>query len=446
MTGKLREGVSIVAVIAAMSLVVLDAGLINVALPTIAGALHVTSSQAILAVSAYQAALVMGLLPAAHIAERIGLKALFLRGLMLFSVSSILCGLAPSLTVLLVARVAQGLGGAAIMALGIALLRVASGTQGLGQVIGWNALNVALCSATGPVLGALILSVAPWPWLFFAKLPLIAIASAAAFALPRDQSARRAIDHAGIGLHASVVALFLVAACAARTGWAILAGLAVFALITVMTRRERTRPAPLWPIDLLSQRAFRVSVAASVCCFIAQSAGTLALPLYVQLGLGHGPAGAALVLTCWPLAVAITSTAASRLAERFGSARQCVTGGVILALGLAFSALWPVGNSAVPLAVGAAMSGLGFGLFQVSNNRTMFLSAAPERSAAAGGLQGSARLAGQTMGAFAMGMLLTGFDAELAIRLGLAIGAMFALFAALISATGVPVRRLAEEI
>jgi MFS transporter, DHA2 family, multidrug resistance protein len=439
MKPQARQRASIVAVMASMALVVLDAGLVNVALPMMAASLRVTPAQTILTVSAYQTALFMGLLPSAHVAEKFGFKRIFLGGLSLFSAASILCGIAPTFGVLAAARVLQGLGGAAIMALGIALLRVALGGERLGRAISWNALNVALCSAAGPIVGALILSIAPWPWLFFAKLPLITLALIASVALPKVASGRSRIDHAGIVLHASVAGLFLGAAGMARSGWAALAASLAVVLAVVLIRRECAREAPIWPIDLLSQRAFRVSVAASVCCFIAQSAGMLALPFYLQLGLGHGPFRAGIVMTCWPLAVAMTSSVASRFAERYGSARLCVAGGSLLGLGLLSSALWPVGQSILPLAIGAALSGVGFGLFQVPNNRTMFLSAPPDRSAAAGGMQGTARLTGQSMGALAMGMLLTHASAAASPRLGLAVGAVFAVVAALVSAMEVPV-------
>lgn len=433
MNAQARQRASTIAVMAAMALVVLDAGLVNVALPVMAVSLQVPPAKVILIVSAYQTALVMGLLPSAHIAEKFGYKRLFMGGLILFSAASILCGFAPTLGALVAARVLQGLGGAAIMALGIALLRFTLGAERLSRAIGWNALNVALCSAVGPIVGALILSVAPWPWLFFAKLPAIAIALAASFALPEVTPSRSRIDHAGIVLHASISGLFLVAAGMAQ-GYsaAAAAGLAVV-LAVLLIRRESTREAPIWPIDLMGRRAFRVSVAASVCCFIAQSAGVLALPLYLQLALGHGPLNAGIVLMCWPLTVAMTSPVSSRLADRFGSARLCAAGGSLLGLGLLLSALWPVTDSIVPLAAAAALSGLGFGLFQVPNNRTMFLSAPPQRSAAAGGMQGSARLIGQTIGALAIGMLLASTNVTMAPRLGLALGAVFAVAAALIS-------------
>jgi DHA2 family multidrug resistance protein-like MFS transporter len=431
----IRQRASAIAVLAAMSLVVLDAGLVNVALPTIAGSLNETPGEAILIVSAYQTALVMGLLPCAHLAERFGYRRLFIGGLASFSAASILCAFAPSLPMLVAARALQGFGGAAVMALGIALLRFALGPHRLGAAIGWNALNVALCSAAAPVLGVLILSVGPWPWLFLAKLPVAALALAAAVALPRVEPTRRSVDVPAILLLGSAAALVLVAAesAIAHPFAAALLASAAIASAALLIGRERARPAPLLPVDLLALRPVRVSVAASICCFAGQSAGLLALPFYLQTGLDHGPTSIGLVMVCWPLAVAATSWFAARLADRFGSALPCVAGGLVLASGLLLSALWPVRDSIAPLAIAAALGGLGFGLFQVPNNRTLFLTAPPERSAAAGGLQGSARLVGQTFGALVMGLLFASLSDMVGPRVGLAVGSAFAVAAAMVS-------------
>jgi DHA2 family multidrug resistance protein-like MFS transporter len=219
-----------------------------------------------------------------------------------------------------------------------------------------------------------------------------------------------------------------------RPGAAAILGCAAALSGGMLLRRERVCEIPLWPTDLLALRPFRSAVVASVCCFIAQSAGLLALPFHLQLGLRRGPMGAGLVMTCWPLAVAITSLLANRLAERFGSARLCVAGGATLAAGLALSALCPVSGGGSPLAAGAVLCGVGFGLFQTPNNRTLFLSAPVERSAAAGGMQGSARLTGQTIGSLMMSLLFAGASAMLAPRVGFALGAGFAVAAALVSA------------
>lgn len=430
-----RGRASLLAVLAAMSLVVLDAGIVNVALPTIAESLDASPDGAILTVSAYQLALVMGLLPCAHLAEWIGCRRLFVAGLALFSGASVLCALAPSLPMLVTARFLQGLGGAAIMSLGIALLRVALGPDRLGAAIGWNALTVAICSAVGPIAGALILSIAPWPWLFLAKLPIGAIALAAAFGLPRVEPTRESVDVPSMSLWASTAASILIAAqlAIARPLPAVVLASVGLLCATLLLRREGARQAPVLPIDLLTLRPFRMSVLASICCFTGQSAGLLALSFHLQLGLGRGPISAGLVMTCWPLAVAAASQFANRLATRLGAPLLCAAGGVILGSGLLLLALWPAQETIAPLAVGCLLGGIGFGFFQTPNNRTMFLSAPPERSAAAGGLQGSARLTGQTFGTLIVSLLFACAPAMSGPRIGLAIGSMFAVAAAWVS-------------
>jgi DHA2 family multidrug resistance protein-like MFS transporter len=436
MTRSRHEQASVIAVLTAMALVVLDAGLLTVALPSLAHSLVVAPSNAILAVSAYQTALLIGLLPSAHLAERLGYRRLFVGGLALFSLASLFCAIAPSLPWLVAARVVQGLGGAAIMALGIALLRFALGQDRLGSAIAWNALTVALCAAAAPMLGAFILSVASWPWLFLAKLPLSLIALAAARGLPRIEPVRQAMDLLGILLHGASAALVLTAAAALPgrpVAAVVLAGLAA-GFATFLIKRERARQAPLWPLDLLALRPFRVAAAASICCFVSQSAGVLGLVFQLQLNGGHDTLTSGLILACWPLTVAVAAPVASRLAQRLGSASLCAAGGVVLGAGLLLCAIWPTPGDAAPLVIGASLAGLGFGLFQVSNNRTLFLTAPPERSAAAGGLQGSARLLGQTLGSIIIGLLLSCVADPMATRAGLALGATFAIVAAGVSA------------
>lgn len=438
-----RERAGVVAVLSAMALVVLDAGLVNVALPNIATSLQTTPAEAILAVSAYQTALLIGLLPCAHIADRFGYRRLFAGGLAIFSAASIACALATDLRMLVAARATQGLGGAAIMALGIALLRLALGPDRLGKAIGWNALTVAVCSAIAPVAGAFIVSIAPWPWLFLVKLPIAAIALAAALALPEIEKTKRPIDAPGIVLHASIAVLLLAAADMATRHPVLalcLAG-AGLGLAAALVGRVTVTDTPLWPVDLLALRPFRISVVASICCFTAQSAGLLSLPFYLQLSLGRGPVAAGLVLACWPLAVAATSIVANRLAERLGSAALCSTGGLALGLGLLLSAAPAEGEAITFIAAGAALSGLGFGLFQVPNNRTLFLTVPANRSAAAGGMQGTARLLGQTAGSLLIGIVFACRPAATAPRIGFAIGALFAIAAALVSAREVSWRR-----
>jgi DHA2 family multidrug resistance protein-like MFS transporter len=209
----------------------------------------------------------------------------------------------------------------------------------------------------------------------------------------------------------------------------LMAGLGLVALV----RREAVKTAPLIPLDLLRLPPFRIAAIASVCCFVGQTTGVVALPFYLQHGLKQSTLTIGLCMTAWPLAVACTAPAAGWLSDRTSTAWLCAAGGGVMALGLAAAALLPMQQDPRWLAACTALCGLGFGLFNVPNNRTLFLSAPRERSGAAGGLQGAARLAGQTTGALIMTLLLAACSIDTAPRIGLLIGAGLALGAGLIS-------------
>ena len=158
-------------------------------------------------------------------------------------------------------------------------------------------------------------------------------------------------------------------------------------LFVALIRREAPKDSPLIPLDLLRSGAFRVSVLASALCFAGVAAGMVALPFYLQHGLGQSAWETGLHMTPWPLTVAVAAPLAGRLSNRISTAWLCAAGGVLLAIGLGTAALWPLHGDVAKLMPMTMLAGLGFGLFNVPNNRTMFLSAPRERSAAAGGMQ-----------------------------------------------------------
>jgi MFS transporter, DHA2 family, multidrug resistance protein len=430
-----RQSAAIFAVLAAMVLVVLDAAIANVALPSIGGALKVTPALSVLVVTAYQLALVMALLPCAALGESKGYRRLFTQGVALFTAASALCALSPSLPWLVAARFLQGIGGAAVMSLGVALLRQIVPHSRLGAAIGWNALAVALSSAAGPPLGAFILSVLPWPWLFIINLPLGVIILIASRSLPFVAGTRRRLDLFSIALNASGFGGFVTGAelLPVRPAPAAALLIAAASSLALLFKRELPRKAPLIPLDLLRSGSFRVSVIASICCFTGQTAGTVALPFLLQHGLHQTTLLTGIFIMPWPLTVAVTAPVASRLANRLPGAWLCAVGGLLLAAGLAAISTSPAHASPLRLVPFIMLCGLGFGLFQVPNNREMFLAAPSERSAAAGGMQGTARLTGQTMGAVMMTLLFTLTTVNEAPRMGLAIGASLALIAGLVS-------------
>lgn len=418
-----------------MTLVVLDAAKVAVALPTIAQSLHVTSAVSVWVVVAYQTALVMALLPCAALGDRMGHRRVFTAGVALFTVASGWCALAASMPWLVAARFLQGLGGAAVMSLSVALLREVVPHERFGSAIAWNSTVVALSTAAGPIIGSAILSATSWPGLFAANLPLGLAVLFGSRMLPASRGAVHGPDYVSVALHAGFLAAGVGGAnwLPTRPGLGVLLlGGAVLGL-AALVRRELPKAAPLVPFDLLRRRPFRISVIASVCCFAGQAAAMVALPFHLRHGLGQNALMTGLYLTAWPLAVAATVPVAGRLAQRVSASRLCVAGGVCLAIGLAAASWMPPQGGPLPLIPCTLLCGVGFGLFNVPNNRTLFLAAPSQRSGAAGGAQGTARLAGQTAGALLIPLLFSLVSAAAAPRLGLGLGAGLALLAAVVS-------------
>ncbi len=425
-----------IAVMAGVLLVVLDQAIANVALPSMSASLGASPADTVWVVTAYQLALVMGILPAAAIGESFGLRRSYAAGLALFTLASAACALAPGLGWLVAARFVQGIGAAPMMALGIALLRFSWPQGGMGRVIGWMAMVVALGSALGPTAGAAILSVAGWPWLFAINLPVGITVLLLRRSLPEPPASGRRVDPGSIALNAAAFGCLVTGADHALRnpvlGLPLLAASA--AAFVALVLRERGRAAPLVPLDLLANASFRLSVIASVCCFGAQMAGYIALPFLLQHGLGLSVLATGMCMTPWPLMVALCGPQAGRLADRGVSGGMlCAIGGTCLAAGLALAAVLPETHGPLPMIPALLLAGAGFGLFQVPNNRNMLMSIPKARSGAAGGMQGTARLAGQTAGGLAMGLLFAAAPAATAPKLGLALGAGLALAGGLVS-------------
>ena len=205
-----RLWLALTAIYSALTLVALDGAIVNVALPTLAQTLRVSSAASIAVATSYQLAVVMSLLPFAALGESYGPRRLFVGGAALFIAASALCALSTSLPMLVAARFAQGVGGGAIMAITAMLLRYAMPKERLASAIGWNAVAVALAGAAGPSVGALILSVAGWPWLFAVNLPIGALALVAARALPAVRGSGRPVDLLSATMSAALFAMFFV--------------------------------------------------------------------------------------------------------------------------------------------------------------------------------------------------------------------------------------------
>jgi DHA2 family multidrug resistance protein-like MFS transporter len=307
----------------------------------------------------------------------------------------------------------------------------------LGRGIGINTVVVAIASAAGPTIASGILAIAPWPWLFAVNVPLgIAAVAIGSRALPKTPRATHDFDLIGAALSAAAFG-FLIGAIDAgghdQNGLLIAAELFVaLGCGFLLVRRERTSPAPLFPVDLLRIPVFGLSVGTSVCSFVAQMLVFVSLPFHLQQQFGYSAVETGLLITPWPLAIAVAAPIAGRLADRYPAGILGSLGLLVFTAGLLALALLPQHPQYGDIVWRMVLCGIGFGFFQSPNNRALLSSAPRHRSGGASGMLGTARLLGQTIGA-ALVALLFGQMAGQATNYALYIAAGFAFAAACVS-------------
>ncbi|OWY35769.1 MFS transporter [Herbaspirillum aquaticum] len=401
---------AIATVVLGLSMAVLDGSIANLALPAMAADLKASNADAIWVINSYQIAMAVCLLPLASLGEVIGYRRVYLGGLFLFTLASLACAASGDMLQLSLARVLQGLGAAGILSVNTALIRFIYPARQLGRAIGYNALVAGTGNALGPSVAGLILHLASWHWLFLINIPLgLAALAVGSRALPASPLSPRRFDTQSAVLCMGFIGLLLYTIDAVghlQGGW-VVAGCALLTAISlVLLLKLQSASAPMLPLDLLRIPLFALSIGTSFCSFAAQMAVFVMLPFMLQDYLGMSAARAGMLLTAWPVAVALTGVVAGKLSDRIPAGLLGGIGLAVMCVGLL--ALLTVDRSTpdgVTLAM-FAVCGLGFGLFQSPNNRTMISAAPRERTGGASGMLGTARLTGQTVGASVVAMLM----------------------------------------
>jgi DHA2 family multidrug resistance protein-like MFS transporter len=425
---------AIVTIALGIIMAVMDGAIANVALPTIAQDLNASPAFSIWIVNGYQLAITISLLPLASLGEIVGYRRVYLSGLALFTLASLACALSHSLPGLTIARVIQGFGAAGIMSVNSALVRYTYPHRILGRGIGINAVVVAISAAAGPSIAAAILAAFTWPYLFAVNIPFGLAAFAIGIrALPHSIRGKHAFDWLSAVFSALTFGLGIAGIDSLGHGEAPIYYISEFAVAVlsgvVLVRRQMASPSPLLPVDLLRIPIFTLSVLSSIASFCAQMAAFVALPFYFRYRFGYSAVEIGLLITPWPIALACVAPIAGRLADRYPAGLLGGIGLVVFAVGLASLALLPAQPATADIVWRMAVAGIGFGLFQSPNNRTMIAAAPRERSGGASGMLGTARLLGQTIGAALVALLLARYPDE-GTRLALVVGVGFAIAAA----------------
>ncbi len=427
----------------AIAMAVLDSAIANVALPTIARAVHAAPAEAIWVVNAYQLTIVVSLLPMAALGEIVGYRRVFLSGLLIFIAASAACTMVDSLLGLAVARAVQGIGAGVLLSILGALIRYAVPARMLGRTIGYNAVIVAVFAAIGPTVASGILAVGPWQWLFAVNVPIgLAAFVVGRVSLPESERSDHRFDILATLLNVATFGLIVTGTDLLTRAHAYLLGGGELALGLLagaaLVRRSLSQRRPLMPIDLLRNRLFSLSVLASIASFAAQMIGYVALPFYFETVMQRGQVQTGLLMTPWPAAVGLAAPIAGHLADRHPAAILGGGGLALFAAGLVSLAVLPADASTLDVIWRMALCGFGFGFFQSPNNRVLLASAPLNRTGAAAGMLGMARLTGQIIGATVTAIVFSLVPGGETIALGVA--AAFAATAAAVSLSrlGIP--------
>lgn len=430
---------AIVAIGFALCMSVLDINISNVVLPTLSHDFGTSPSVTTWIVNGYQLAIVVSLLSFSSLGEIFGYRKIFIYGVGLFCITSLICALSDSFWTLTTARVFQGFSASAITSVNTALLRLIYPKSQIGRGMGINAMVIAISAAAGPSVASGILSIASWHWLFAINLPLGAIALMLGIKyLPRqEKTSKRKFDTISAITNAITFGLLIYTldgfAHHERYDYLILQ-LIVLAVVGIYyVRRQLGQESPLLPLDLLKIPIFRLSIITSMCSFTAQMLAMISLPFFLQNTLGHSEVMTGLLLTPWPLASLITAPIAGYLVERIHPGILGSIGMVIFGIGLYSLSSLSTDSTIISIIWRLALCGAGFGLFQTPNNSTIISSAPAKRSGGASGMMGMARLMGQTLGTTFVALLFSWVVAGKSTAVCLIIGSVFALIAAIVS-------------
>ncbi|MFE4964687.1 MFS transporter [Streptomyces sp. NPDC056660] len=448
--------------IAAAFLTLLDVSIVTVALPSMERHLDMSSAQQTWSIAGYTLTFGLALIPSGRLGDEFGRKKVFLVGMVLFTVTGVLCGIAPDAGFLVASRLARGVAAGLVAPQVVGLLHQMYPPRERGRAFGYYGATVSLSTAVGPLLGGAILqgfgTADGWRWIFYLFIPFdLALLPLAVRLLPGGRRAERrgSLDLVGalvLGLAVTAVMLPLLQSgpWADRRWWPVWTGLALLEVFvlweTVVARRGRQ---PLVDINLFRERAYWVGTLVAAALYGGFTGIFIVVAQFLQQGMHYSPFKASLCTVLFTVGSAVCGVISGRVVHRVG--RPLVIAGTALtALGLAATALvvgasGPGDNMFLLMALPLLVAGCGAGCV-IASNQTLALQLVPRRegSTAAGVYQTGMKIGTSLGTALASSLyfsrLLVGHhDFPAAARAGLLGAAALAAVAFLVALPGLTV-------
>ena len=388
----------------------IDGSIVNVALPTLVRDLDTTFPVVQWVVLAYLLTLATLVLGIGRLGDIVGKKVIYSSGFAVFTLGSVLCGLAPSVAWLISFRIFQGLGAAMIFALGFAIITEAFPREERGRALGVTGAMVSVGIVLGPTLGGLLIDSLGWRWIFFVNLPVGIVGTITAIRYIPDvppEGGERFDFLGGAVFLVMLLALLLGLTLGQTHGFAhqrtlTLLGVAILAL-PLFVAIERRAEHPMLDLSLFRDRLVSVNLFAGWASFAAIGGVFILLPFYLERVLGHSPAETGLLLSSVPLMLGLSAPAAGSISDRIGPWPVVLTGLAILFASYLLMLTLDTDTTALGYLVTMAPVGLGMGIFQSPNNSAVMGAVPPRRLGVTSGLLTITRITGQLTGISVLG-------------------------------------------
>jgi EmrB/QacA subfamily drug resistance transporter len=383
---------------------------VNVVLPTLARELDAPFATVQWVVLSYLLASIALVPMVGRVGDMWGKQRLFMAGHAAFGVGSLLCALAPDVATLIAFRTVQGVGSAALTALGMAILTDVYPPQARGRAIGINGAVISAGIVLGPSLGGVVADLASWRLVFVVGV-VVAVAGAilAARVLPAYPRTRgERFDLLGAlllfgALMALSLALTMGQARGFDDGWILGLFVASFASAGLFVAVEQRVASPIVDLRLFRDPALSIGLLTGLMTFVAISGVIFLMPFYLGGVLGYPPAQIGLLMAVVPLVLVVMAPIAGILADRFGPRPITVVGMLLLVVGYLAVATLDEHTTPAGYVLRFLPVGLGMGTFQTPNNTAIMGAARRGASGVTGGLLALTRSLGAVIGTVVLG-------------------------------------------
>lgn len=395
----------------------LDSSIVTVALPVLSKALHTNMSLINWVVTMYLIVMSSTLMIFGKLGDKYGKIKFFKWGTLLFVVSSALCALSVSWLTLIISRSLQAIGAAMTMATSNGIIVEVFPDSRRGQALGWMGSFVSLGGIIGPSIGGILLNFFPWHIIFWLNVPIGIIATFLLFKyLPSSLDQKYASQ--GFDLTGSVLlvigftSMFVGILLSQQLGWAdwriLTMTIVGLILLIILYRYEAKQNEPILPVNLFKNKWFTMQLLACFMVFIIDFFFDVIAPFYLQNARGFSPLFSGFFLLIFPVVQLFIAPISGNLADKHDPFKITLIGLAIISFGQIFYVVSGLNNTILIFAVGAALAGLGNGLFHSPNNVLVMSNVSQKDYGSAGSVYSLARTVGMVVGSAMSTTLLFG--------------------------------------